>query len=339
MSLTPPKKFDLRCETSTCAPHRLQHHTARMVRIAAVVVTHDRPELLQRVINALHAQARPCDRIFIVDNASGTVTQALLEPLTGLTVLRSDINLGGTGGFTLGLKRACAEDYDWIWLLDDDAIPRLDALAELENALCHVPGRIGAVCGTVREFGQVATMHRRMFTPLLGREATVSTTDYAEPMVAIDTGSFVGFMVKATAVASVGLPDPAFFLAYDDTEYSLRLKHAGFGIWLIPSCIVDHMRTATGRLRSTEFGPKHYFNIRNRIVVKKRYARLPGLAGMSAWLFGLGLWLRSPGRFQRHSWRILARAVSDGHHGRLGRYPRALEVDIPMIATISPAQS
>ena len=338
MSLNLPK-FDLRCETAPCAPIRPKHHTPRLVRIAAVVVTHDRPELLQKVIDALHAQSRPCDRIFIVDNASGAITQALLEPLTNLAVLRSDINLGGTGGFTLGLEQACAEKYDWVWLLDDDAIPRRDALAELENALCHVPGKIGAVCGTVREFGEVATMHRRTFTPLLGREATVSTTEYATPIVAIDTGSFVGFMVNATAVATVGLPDPAFFLAYDDTEYSLRLKQAGFNIWLIPPSIVDHMRTVTGRLRSTEFGIKHYFNIRNRIVVKKRYARLPYLAGMTAWLFGLGLWLRSPSRFQARSWRILARAVSDGHHSRLGRYPRTLEADTPRIATASPAQS
>lgn len=294
------------------------------MRIAAVVVTHNRPALLRQVIDALQTQTRRPDVVYIVDNASRTETQALLARTRGVVVLRSEVNLGGTGGFTLGMQRARAGGCDWIWLLDDDAIPRAEGLEKLEQALLDLPSTTGAVCGTVREFGDLALMHRRRFTNLLGIERCLPREAYHTQPVEIDTGSFVGFLASTVAVEAVGLPDTAFFLAYDDTEYSLRLKRAGFDLWLVPDSIVDHMRAAEGRLRSTMFERKHYFNIRNRIVVKREYAIFNNLSAFSGCLFGIALWMRSKGRFRLYTLRILMRALADGCNARLGAYPPSL---------------
>ena len=294
------------------------------MKIATVVVTHNRPQLLAQVLAAMHAQTRPADAVFVIDNASDAETIALLRTMQGITVERSEINLGGTGGFTRGLQLACAAGFDWIWLLDDDAIPRREALLELEQAMPALPATAAALCGTVREFGAIATTHRRWFSRLLGVEQPVSRHLYGGAPVAIDTGSFVGFLVSAASIARVGLPDPAYFLAYDDTEFSLRLKRAGLTLWLVPASIVDHMRTRQGRLRASSFERKHYFNVRNRIVVKMRYAAWPLLSGASACLVGVGLWLRSRHPFQMASFCILRKAIADGCGARLGGYPATL---------------
>ncbi|MBC7514620.1 MAG: glycosyltransferase [Herminiimonas sp.] len=294
------------------------------MRIAAVVVTHNRPALLRQVIAALQAQTRRPDVIYIVDNASRTETQALLARMRDVVVLRSEVNLGGTGGFALGMERARAGGCDWIWLLDDDAIPRAQGLETLEQALLDLPSTTGAICGTVREFDDIALMHRRRFTNFLGIERCLPREAYETRSVEIDTGSFVGFLASTAAIEAVGLPDTTFFLAYDDTEYSLRLKRAGFDLWLVPDSIVDHMRTAEGRLRSTTFDRKHYFNIRNRIVVKKKYAAFNTVSALSGCLFGIALWMRSKGRFRLHTLRILIRALADGYNTRLGGYPPSL---------------
>lgn len=295
------------------------------MRIAAVVVTHSRPDLLSEVVDALRRQTRPVDRIVIVDNASDAATRALLDRMPDVIVTRSEINLGGAGGFALGMKAACTLGSDWIWLLDDDAIPRADALAALTDALPNLPGPVGAVCGTVREYGDIAALHRRTFDSLLGLEIPLGRSAYAQASAPIDTGSFVGFMVSASAIAVAGLPEPAFFLAYDDTEYSLRLKAAGLGLWLIPFSIVEHMRGTESRLRHSEFGRKHYFNIRNRIVVKRSYTYFRNLSMFTGIFFGFGLWISCKGRFRRKTFRVLLRAISDGYRGRLGPYPEALE--------------
>jgi rhamnopyranosyl-N-acetylglucosaminyl-diphospho-decaprenol beta-1,3/1,4-galactofuranosyltransferase len=327
-------------------------------RIAAVVVTRDRPVLLRQALDALWAQTRAPQHIIVVDNASAAPTVELLRMLltrqagrnaahnahdaanetagdaahqrprprrATLEVIRSDVNLGGAGGFALGLDRACAAGFDWVWLLDDDAIARPEALYELERALPRLDADAGAVCGAVVEFGALALQHRRCFGAWSGIERALPAVvyTYGAPPVRIDTASFVGFLVAAEAVSRAGLPRAEFFLAYDDTDYSLALRRAGLSLWLAPASVIDHRRQPQGRLRASVFGPRHYFNVRNRIVVARAHARLPVLPALFASAVGLALLVVSGGWRHADGWRWLGRALRDGYQGRLGAGPAA----------------
>jgi GT2 family glycosyltransferase len=230
------------------------------------------------------------------------------------------------------MTRAFAAGHDWIWLLDDDALARPDALARLLDGLAALkdtdergrPTRPGALCGAVREFGDLALQHRRRYHRPTGLERSLPRVAYAGPPCRVDTASFVGFLVSAAAVAEAGLPDRGFFLGYDDTEYSLRLGRAGLTIWLVPGSVVEHLRERRARLRAGPFGPKHYFTIRNRIAVARRYASLPIVPSCVALGFGAAVWIATAGRLRRGALRILWRAVADGCRERLGPYPEAL---------------
>lgn len=295
------------------------------MRITAVVVSHSRPDLLLKVVHALQEQTLPPDQILVVDNASEVPAAVRLQGDKRVSIIRSEDNLGGAGGFALGIRQARLLGSDWIWLLDDDAIPQPDALGALVQAMPRIAGNPGALCGTVIEYGAIAVMHRRRFDSRFGVERCVSLAEYRQSHVAIDIGSFVGFMVSAAAVDAVGLPDPDFFLSYDDTEYSLRMKTRGFDILLVPSSIVDHLRCADSRLRHSPFGHKHYFNIRNRIAVKRAYAHYSRLSASQGILFGIALWVMCKGRFRYCTLQVLMRAIADGYHGRLGPYPSVLK--------------
>jgi GT2 family glycosyltransferase len=300
------------------------------MRVATVVVTHNRPQLLRQAMAALRAQTRLPDAIYIVDNASDDPGAAALERLSGdtdIVVLRSETNIGGAGGFALGMARAFAAGHDWIWLLDDDALARPDALARLLAAVTNKAGpaaKADAVCCAVREFGDLALQHRRYYHYPTSLERPLPRSAYAGAPCRVDTASFVGFLVSAAAVAEVGFPERSFFLAYDDTEYSLRLGRAGLAIWLVPDSVVEHLRERRARLRAGPFGCKHYFTIRNRIAVARRYGSFPIVPSCVALGFGAALWLASAGRLRRGALRILWRAVADGWRGRLGPYPPAL---------------
>lgn len=303
------------------------------MQIAAVLVTHNRPALLLQALAALRAQTRPLDAIYVVDNGTnsgggnGGDGAAMAAPgsLDGVTLLRPGNNLGGAGGFAFGMTRAFAAGHDWIWLLDDDALARPDALARLLEALDGPAAGAGVLCGTVREFGGVARRHRRRYHLPTGLERALPLAAYDGPPCRVDTASFVGFLVSSAAIARAGLPEPAFFLGYDDTEYSLRLGRAGLALWLAPGSVVEHLRERRARLRAGPFGRKHYFIIRNRIAVARAYAILPAVPTALALLFGAALWLASGGRLRRGSLRILWRALADGCGGRLGPFPAALE--------------
>jgi GT2 family glycosyltransferase len=265
--------------------------------------------------------------VIVVDNASGAATGVALAGFTDmrLEVVRSDVNLGGAGGFALGMRHALAGACDWLWLLDDDAVPRPDTLALLAGALAGPAFGAGAVAPAVREFGAPAPVHRRRYSLWSGLEWSLGPGHYESACAAVDTASFVGLLVAARAVVPAGLPDSDLFLSYDDTEYCLRLRRAGWPLWLVPASVVDHLRSPQARLRAGPVGPRHYFNLRNRIVVARRHARLPILAGSVATLTGLLLWLGCRGRFERGATRIALRALADGWAGRLGAYPALLQ--------------
>jgi rhamnopyranosyl-N-acetylglucosaminyl-diphospho-decaprenol beta-1,3/1,4-galactofuranosyltransferase len=129
-------------------------------KIAAIVVTYNRKDLLGRCLDSLLVQSRPLNALYIVDNHSADGTYDFLlacrliapvEPRedgpveTVKTVatpggagrslevhyLRLSANTGGAGGFHEGMKRAAGAGFDWLWLMDDDLLTAPDALAVL----------------------------------------------------------------------------------------------------------------------------------------------------------------------------------------------------------------
>ena len=92
--------------------------------VCAVVVTHRRPDELAKSLDAMTAQTRTPDHLVVVDNDDDARVRDLVErqPIPS-TYLGSRRNLGGAGGFALGMLHALALGGDWVWLGDDDGRP------------------------------------------------------------------------------------------------------------------------------------------------------------------------------------------------------------------------
>jgi len=104
-------------------------------RVAAVVVTYNRRDLLLESLAAVLAQTRAPDKVIVVDNASEDGTAAAVRdrfPSVHLAELRR--NSGGAGGFAGGMALALADGADLIWLMDDDTVPEPGALSALLRA-------------------------------------------------------------------------------------------------------------------------------------------------------------------------------------------------------------
>ncbi|CAG7598789.1 glycosyltransferase [Candidatus Vallotia tarda] len=246
------------------------------MNIAAVIVTHNRAKLLKDVLQAILDQTRAIQLIIVVDNASSSETMHVLQGFKKIDILRFEENIGGAGGFAAGVERATIHGSDWVLLLDDDAIAEPDLVECLIDALpSPLDERVGALCSSVFEFSRVALMHRRMFDPRTLREPVVPNEYYSRMKVRVDTASFVGFLLNTQAVREIGFPNASFFLAYDDTEYSLRLGRAGWFIWLVPSAVINHLRNPKRRLRDGPYATKHYYNLRNQLAVFRYYGTAP----------------------------------------------------------------
>jgi rhamnopyranosyl-N-acetylglucosaminyl-diphospho-decaprenol beta-1,3/1,4-galactofuranosyltransferase len=96
-----------------------------MTMVCAVVVTHRRPDELAKSLDALTTQSRLPDQLIVVDNDDDDRVRDLVagQPIAA-TYLPSRRNLGGAGGFALGILHALAAGAEWVWLADDDGHPQ-----------------------------------------------------------------------------------------------------------------------------------------------------------------------------------------------------------------------
>lgn len=202
--------------------------------VAIVIVTFNRAELLGKMLDGIAALTHQPDAVYVVNNNSTDGTKELLEQRADLplVVVESPRNVGGAGGFHLGTRLAHAAGYDRLWLMDDDVTPEPDCLLELMRRpeLCLI---------AVREDkdGQLMETSATRFdlkNPFLVRpKRRAVNTDYRTradmpPLVEVEVVAFEGFMVHRSVIDRIGFPDASFFIFYDDADFVLRARDAGY---------------------------------------------------------------------------------------------------------------
>ena len=195
-------------------------------KIAAVVVTFNRKDLLRKCLNALLKQTRPLDSIIIVNNASEDGTEEMLgkEFLSNpiFDYLNLGKNLGGAGGFHYGMKRAYDKGYEWLWLMDDDVIPLEDAIEKYlkySEKFLFIQGRRITRDGNYFDWLQSFDY----------RTGKVKWIDEQEEFknkswINVNVACFEGAFVNRKVVDSVGFPEPIFFICGDDTYYGFLVS-------------------------------------------------------------------------------------------------------------------
>jgi rhamnopyranosyl-N-acetylglucosaminyl-diphospho-decaprenol beta-1,3/1,4-galactofuranosyltransferase len=213
-----------------------------MSRVAAVVVTYNRKELLAECLRALLAQTAPVGAIHVIDNASTDGTRELLAQeglLDRISYHRLEVNGGSSGGFAHGVEVARGTDAEWLWVMDDDAEPEPGCLERLlASPLAADPGTAVLAPTVAWPGGDPQLGHRGSWN---GRPHGLTPKDYRREGDPVPLGyvTFVGPLVRAGAARATDPPFAPFFIYSDDFEYSLRLREQG-AMWLVPDAVVIH---------------------------------------------------------------------------------------------------
>ncbi|MGY1708235.1 glycosyltransferase [Geodermatophilus sp. SYSU D00758] len=290
--------------------------------VIAVVVTKDRPSTLATSLEAICAQTRPVDHVVVVDNGDDAKVAEIVAdlPVRG-TYVPSKRNLGGAGGFALGMLTALALGADWVWCADDDGRPADDAV--LETLLQEAVGlSLDEISPMVLDMNDP----RRLAFPLRrGLRWRRWHADFRGVRLLDGYASlFNGALFRSSALEVIGVPDYRMFFRGDETEMHRRLMRSGlrFGTstgtaYLHPSGTGEFKPMLRGALSAQypEDDVKRYYTYRNRGYLMAQ----PGMR----WMLPLE-WLRFSWYFllRRHDpegwreWRRLTRA------GRSERFDR-----------------
>jgi GT2 family glycosyltransferase len=248
----------------------------------------NRPLVLVIVLNWRHGQMTiecvrtvaemdyPNLRVLLVDNGSADGSQETLRAaLPQVDMLALPKNLGFAGGANAGLRWAAARGYQYALLLNNDAFPAADMLTCLMDETCSDIALLSPKIYYESQRECIWFAGGRQESRLLEmRETGQDQPDGPYWSVSRDVDYLVGtcLLVNLESVAKVGLLDEQFFMYYEDLDWSIRLRQAGYRLRLVAAAHVYHrVSQSTGGIDT----PLHrYYLARSSLLFFSRYRHL-----------------------------------------------------------------
>jgi len=242
-----------------------------------VVVTYNRSHLLQGLLDSIVQMDPKPGRVVIIDNASSDDTTDVVDSYRSridaeIVYRRLETNTGGSGGFSEGMRTAYELGSEWIWMMDDDVEVLPDGLARMgawAPRFKSIQGRRYDYDGSA--FYWQYRIAERMGIPIPFAPAGFDATGF-KPM---NSGCFEGMFIHRSIVKEIGLPDPRFFIYWDDQMYGWLASRRTQAV------IVDEfVLRRTREIKQWDMGVRHmnassnayrYYIMRNRAYLKQYY--------------------------------------------------------------------
>ena len=211
--------------------------------------------------------------VIVVDNASTQDEATIIEKqYPEIKVIRSKENLGFAGGNNLGIKAAQGK---YLFFINNDTIlkPQTSDLRPLITRLESSP-TIGMVCPKIKFSWGDNPIQFAGYTPL----SSVTMRNKAIGCGEVDHGQYdtphstpyahgAAMMVKREVIEKAGLMPACYFLYYEELDWSMMIRRAGYDIWYEPNCAIFHKESQTTGQNSPL---RTYYITRNRLLFAQR---------------------------------------------------------------------
>lgn len=264
--------------------------------------------------------------VIIVDNASGDGSAEEISTWISetrdvrLRLVNSKTNSGFSGGHNQAM--AAAPEADFYLVLNSDALLRpgfFDAILSTAEANPNVglfapqlewdDGEVQPSC--FRFPGPASEMMRAARTGPLERlfRARATTLPLPPDPDGIEWASFACILLRGDMVRAIGPMDEGYFLYFEDSEYALRARRAGWSVMHVPKARAVHFRGGSGPVKAMQAArkrlPPYYWRSRARFL-RQAHGVLGPLAGNLAWMIGRGV---------AQARRLAGRGVPSAHDG------------------------
>ena len=216
--------------------------------------------------------------VIVVDNASKEDEATEIEQrYPQIKVIRSQENLGFAGGNNLGIQAAKGK---YLFFINNDTIlsHHTSDFSHLINRLESSP-KIGAVSPKIKFSWGDNPIQFAGYTPLSSITMRNRTIGYGET----DNGQYdtahptpyahgAAMMIKREVIEKAGLMPECYFLYYEELDWSMMIRRAGYDIWYEPACTIFHKESQTTGHNSPL---RTSYMTRNRLLFVKRNINSP----------------------------------------------------------------
>ncbi|MBR9912442.1 MAG: glycosyltransferase family 2 protein [Gammaproteobacteria bacterium] len=248
-----------------------------IAKVLAIVVTYNGKDWVDYCLGSL-VDSTPAVDIICIDNDSIDGTQAIVaERYPNVQLVSLENNLGFGKGNNIGLEKCLSENYDYAFLLNQDARVEPDTITKLISVHQKNP-----------EYGVLSPIHRSYendfldstFTSYLRADFTpsyLSDVILGGKLAEVYSTRFVNaalWLISKDCLLKVGLFDKVFTHYGEDDDYLDRVHSAGLKVGIVPDAFANHARDRV--VGSTHaIGSAKFKSLVNRDYVKLllRYKR------------------------------------------------------------------
>ncbi len=258
--------------------------------VSIISVSYKQAEVTCAMLNSLNTLSYPRLEVIVVDNASPEDPhQELLAVYPDLIYIRSEKNLGFSGGNNLGIQASRGE---YLFFVNNDT-ELIEGSIEQLLALFEARPQLGAVSPLIYHHPDYHHQKGELIqyagttpvNPYTARNETIGaeTLDRGQYKMPYPTAYVHGaaMMVRREVVEKVGMMPEIFFLYYEELDWCEKMREAGYEIYVEPRAKIHHKESVSVGKMSTL---KTYYLNRNRILFMRR-----NRSSRQVWWFSLFL--------------------------------------------------
>lgn len=248
-------------------------------KVSIVVLNWNGLENTLECIESLSKTNYPNYEIIVVDNGSSDgSSQTLKDRRYKITLLENAENLGFSAGNNVGILYAIEHGTDYVFLINNDTIVDPDVLKVLVDVSERdaLAGMIGPKIYDFYEpdkiwFAGAYIDWKTGESPHSGK-GQIDKGQF-NTVIEVDRLTGCAMLIKRAVFEKIGLLDPDYFLYFEDVDFCVRARKAGYKSICVQYAKVWHKESMSTKAK--DGSPLHtYYHNRNRLLFLKKHGKI-----------------------------------------------------------------
>ena len=243
------------------------------MKVLVVIVTYNGEKWIERCLNNVYDSSKPVN-VIVIDNNSYDNTIKILKKFNRINLIKLEENLGFGAANNIGLSYAYTKEFEYVFLLNQDAFIQQDTLEKLIEIAKKNSGY--GIISPIHMNGDATLLDRNFSNYMSYDKNPFFYSDFinnkTKPIYDIPFVNAAAWLLPRKTLETIGGFDPIFFHYGEDDNYCQRVNYHGFKIGVVSEAFIYHDRENRKSIKTPPFSKKYFEKYERGLKVK--YANL-----------------------------------------------------------------